>query len=1115
MRIARVFTTKESGPYAGINFIEAESSVKNKDGSLVVKSEAVVAPANWSQLAVDILVQKYMRRRGVPSALKKIHEEGVPEWLQRSEADLSVDNLYHGGETDCRQVFNRLAGCWTYWGWKAEYFDSEEDAAAYYDEMRYILIHQMAAPNSPQWFNTGLNWAYGITGSSQGHYYVDPVTNKVTKSVDSYTRPQPHACFIQSVEDDLVNDGGIMDLWTREARLFKYGSGTGTNFSSIRGEGEPLSGGGKSSGVMSFLKIGDSAAGAIKSGGTTRRAAKMVILNVDHPDIESFINWKVKEEQKVVSLVSGSLMVERHMNNIMSACRSASNSEGATDPTRNAQLAEAILSARDNFVPDNYIFRAIQFAEQGYKELKFSTYDSGWTSEAYQTVGGQNSNNSVRVSNEFMSAVEADGKWDLTYRSNDKVAKTISARSLWNNISEAAWQCADPGIQFDTTVNDWHTCLNDGRINGSNPCSEYMFLDDTACNLASLNLLTFLNKKGASIDIERFSHAVRLWTLTLEISVSMAQFPSKPLARKSFDYRTLGLGYANVGALLMVMGIPYDSNEGRGLVGAITSLMSAVAYKTSAEMSSKGVIGPFPRYEYNKDSMLRVLKNHAHASGSQIIQDFELSEGSVRPVKLDSKHVPKDLYEESIKVWESAISLGEKFGFRNAQVTCIAPTGTIGLVMDCDTTGIEPDFALTKFKTLAGGGSVKIINRSVPMALKNLGYPEEQIKRIVDYAVGTQSLDNTQVRQDVLKSKGFNEARISEIQKFLPEAFNIKYVFTEEEFNRLGLTEDSIESLNETLCGTGTLEGAPFLQVEHYKVFDCANKCGLKGTRYISAEGHVRMMAATQPFISGAISKTVNMPIEATVEMVKGVYELSWKLGIKAMALYRDGSKLSQPLSTVSSLFGDLSAAFRKPTSKKVEAITEEFFSGSRKTLPSKRLGYTQKANIAGHTIYLRTGEYEDGNLGEIFVDMHKEGAAFRSLMNNFAIAVSLGLQYGVPLEEFVNAFVGTKFDPSGFVRDHPSIKRTDSILDYIFRDLAITYLGLTEYANLDIEDAPAPVSVNISKVERVSIKIDKAKDAIAMGYSGDPCPRCQTFTMIRTGTCYTCQRCKETTGCS
>jgi ribonucleoside-diphosphate reductase alpha chain len=1091
MRIERRYTKEGQSPYADIAFRLTTSEIRNPDGSVVFHAENVEVPEQWSQVASDVLAQKYFRKAGVPTRLKKVEEETVPSWLWRSVADDEAlkelpDAERFTGEASCKQVFDRLAGTWTYWGWKGGYFSSEADARAFFDEHRYMLAMQMVAPNSPQWFNTGLHWAYGIDGPSQGHFYVDPNTGQLTQSATAYEHPQPHACFIQSINDDLVNEGGIMDLWVREARLFKYGSGTGSNFSKLRGEGEKLSGGGKSSGLMSFLKIGDRAAGAIKSGGTTRRAAKMVILDVDHPDVEQFIDWKVIEEQKVANLVTGSKINQKHLRAILKACVNCEGSgDDCFDPEKNPVLRREIKAARKNHVPDNYIRRVIQFAKQGYTDLHFPTYDTDWDSDAYLTVSGQNSNNTVRVTDEFLKAVEADRDWDLFWRTKPgKISRTIKARELWEKIGYAAWASADPGLQFHTTINDWHTCAASGPIIASNPCSEYMFLDDTACNLASLNLLAFHDEKTHAYDIEGYEHAVRLWTVVLEISVLMAQFPSREIAQRSYDFRTLGLGYANVGGLLMSSGIPYDSDAGRAICAALSAIMTGISYATSAEMAAE--LGAFPRFTENRDVMLRVMRNHRRAAYGERTGYEQMTNP---PVPLDRKACPDQaLAEHAKRAWDRALTLGEAHGYRNAQATVVAPTGTIGLVMDCDTTGIEPDFALVKFKKLAGGGYFKIINRAVPEALRVLGYGDSEIAEIVAYAVGHGTLaDAPAINHDTLKAKGFTSEVIEKVEKALPTAFDIKFVFNKwtlgADFLRelgvapadlaapnfdllahLGFTRREIEAANIYVCGAMTVEGAPHLKPEHYAVFDCANPCGRTGKRFLSVDSHIRMLAAAQPFISGAISKTINMPNEATVEDCKAAYILSWKLGLKANALYRDGSKLSQPLQ--SQLIADeseeddvIEAFLDKPAAARASGLAEKIVEKvverivvmrERERMPDRRKGYTQKAVVGGHKVYLRTGEYDDGRLGEIFIDMHKEGAALRSLLNNFAIAVSLGLQYGVPLDEYVDAFTFTRFEPSGPVQGNDSIKYATSILDYVFRELAVSYLSRFDLAHVE-----------------------------------------------------------------
>jgi ribonucleoside-diphosphate reductase alpha chain len=1163
MRIARHYTRPGISPYTGMSLRIIDIVMKNPDGTTVYEHKNVEVPEHFSATASDVLVQKYFRKAGVPKRLKKIEESSVPSFLWRSRAD----GTETGAETSAIQLFDRLAGAWGYWGWKHGYFDGEEDAASYFDEMRFMLAHQMAAPNSPQWFNTGLHWAYGIEGPAQGHYYFDEQAREVRRSENAYERPQPHACFIQSVNDDLVNEGGIMDLWQREARLFKYGSGTGSNFSSLRGVDEPLSGGGKSSGLMSFLKIGDRAAGAIKSGGATRRAAKMVVVDADHPDIEEFIRWKVVEEQKVAALVAGSYALKTHLTAVMEAC------DNGTDPADNPALKRAVQAARRAAIPENAIARVIQYAAQGFTAIEFPEYTPDWDGEAYRSVSGQNANNTVRVTNAFLRAVEEDGDWNLTARAGGGVTKTLKARALWDAMAEAAWTSADPGVQFDTTINEWHTCPASGRIRASNPCSEYMFLDDTACNLASLNLLAFKGGQGA-FDVASFEHAVRLFTLTLEISVAMAQFPSREIALNSYRFRTLGLGYANAGGLLMRMGLPYDSSEGRALIAGITAVMTGVAYATSAEMASK--LGAFEAYAENAGDMLRVLGNHAQAA-------MGMKEGyeglSILPQPLDLGHCPDaQLAEAAKRAFAKALLLGGRAGFRNAQVTCIAPTGTIGLVMDCDTTGIEPDFAIVKFKKLAGGGYFKIINRQVPHALSALGYGDKEVADIEAYALGSGTLEGApHINHETLSAKGFTPEALARLEEALKGAFDIRFAFNlwtlgkdfcthtlgipearllKPSFDmlaHLGFTRGEIEAAGEYCCGTMTLEGAPHLKQEHLAVFDCANPCGAKGKRALSPEAHIHMLASVQPFVSGAISKTINLPASATVAACRDAYMLSWKLGLKANALYRDGSKLSQPLqSMLLGVAGDDDDAEDAPLPRVIAERIVERYIAKRRKLPQRRKGYTQKATIGGHKIYLRTGEYEGGSLGEIFIDMHKEGAAFRSMMNNFAMAISIGLQYGVPLEEFVDAFTFTRFEPSGLVEGNATIKMATSVLDYIFRELAVSYLARSDLAHVepgDIRpDTIGDASVEAHMPEQAepatqtqaashgfsrgnlymlkgagtagraagdSKKETRVREAKRKGYDGDACAECGNFTMVRNGACLKCDTCGASSGCS
>ena len=1152
LRVPRRFTKDSEGratdPYQSVEWEKRSCCIRGSDGTVVFEMKDVEIPAEWSAVAGDIMASKYMRKAGVPQQ----DESGKP----------LVDGAgkpVAGGERSTRQVVSRLVRCWRHWGEQYGYFKTDDDSAAFEDELAYMLLHQMAAPNSPQWFNTGLNHSYGLTGPSQGHYFVDPVTEQVVKSEDAYTRPQPHACFIQSVGDDLVNEGGIMDLWVREARLFKYGSGTGTNFSKLRGSAEPLAGGGVSSGLMSFLKIGDRAAGAIKSGGTTRRAAKMVCLDADHPDIEAFVNWKAQEERKVAALIAAG-------------------------------------------------------------------YSSDFNGESYATVSGQNSNNSVRITEKFLRAVEDNGDWNLSWRTNGKVCKTLKARKLWQQICQAAWDCADPGVQFDTTINEWHTCPESGRINASNPCSEYMFLDNTACNLASLNLVRFYDADTQQLDVEAFRHACRLWTIVLEISVLMAQFPSREIAQLSYEFRTLGLGYANLGTLLMLNSIPYDSKRAQAVCGAITAIMTGESYAMSAEMAAE--LGPFPGFKKSRESMLRVMRNHRAAAYNAPSSDYDAL--SVAPKGIDADDCDSYLVVAAREAWDRAIDLGIRYGYRNAQATVIAPTGTIGLLMDCDTTGIEPDFALVKFKKLAGGGYFKIANRSVERALERLGYGAQECQDILEYLIGTNLLEGApHINRSSLKARGLRDDELDRVEQALEKVFSLSAAFSTwalgedclkrlgfepETYNQpgfsllrgFGFRRDEIEAANAHVCGRHTVEGAPHLKEEHLEVFDCANRCGKIGRRFIAPEGHIRMMAAAQAFISGAISKTINLPNDASLEDIGRAYLQSWKQGLKATALYRDGCKLSQPLSTTS----DSEEDAEKVETKAVEQTTEpavvaavaavpaagqstaevvasgstpDHSVGVRRPMPAKRRGFTQEAKVGGHKLYLRTGEYEDGSLGEIFIDMHKEGAAFRGIMNCFAIAISKGLQYGVPLGEFVDTFTFTRFAPQGQVQGHPNVRMATSVLDYVFRVLGLEYLertdlvhvkpsqladpsetelagpsdvhstsgeltgssGTTDPGQFHKQVEPEVTALMETKVRRreeaaqegvfavretsrlrvtaeVTEEVDQEFAAQSLfseqlsDYMGDAptCSKCGQFT-IRSGSCYRCLFCGESEGCS
>ncbi|GHV46390.1 ribonucleotide-diphosphate reductase subunit alpha [Spirochaetia bacterium] len=1097
MKIERYFTEAGgidggAGPYKDIIWEKRKSEIRNPDGKAIFSEETVIVPAFWSQIAADIIAQKYFRKAGIPK--DKIY--AWKEWAGKNDGgnDPGAHLPEDGAEHDARQVFHRLAYTWMDWGRQNKYFDSEEDERAFYDETCYMLAHQLAAPNSPQWFNTGLYGVYGIDGPAQGHYYFDPADKTLKKSDSAYKRPQPHACFILSVEDDLVNEGGIMDLVTREARLFKYGSGTGSNFSKIRAAEEKLSGGGVSSGLLSFLKIGDRSASAIKSGGTTRRAAKMVTLDADHPDVEKYINWKAGEEHKVASMVTGSSIVKKHLEGLKKALANFRGPEvDKFNAEKNHELAAVLRNALGDKIPPTYLYQLLRRLEQGDEEVNPQVFSTAWDDEAYNTVSGQSSNNSLRVSDDFLKAVLDDREWELRGRKTRSAEKTIKARRLWEQVARSAWQCADPGLQYHTTINDWHTCPAGGEIRASNPCSEYMFLDDTACNLASINLALLYDRKGKKFDVEGYLHAIQIWTTILEISVVMAQFPAPRIAELSYEYRTLGLGYANLGSLLMIMGLAYDSEEGRAVAASLSALLTGEAYAQSARMAAS--LGPFLRYVDNRDAMLRVIRNHRRAANKAPASEYE--NVHTPPKGIAAENCPAYLLDAAKQAWDRALKLGEAHGYRNAQVSAIAPTGTIGLLMDCDTTGVEPDFALVKFKKLAGGGYFKIINQSVPPALEALGYSTEDIAGIIAYATGHKTLNGpanlNPLNHEALKAKGFTPETIAAAEEAVKTALNLEGVFNPwilgREFvegnlripeatwslpgfsllKHLGFSAADIEKAELYACGTMGLEGAPGLKKEHYPVFDTATPSGKIGRRSISWTAHIGMMAATQPFISGAISKTINMPNSSGYEDVKGAYMLSWKSALKAVALYRDGSKLSQPLSSFAPGTDPLADTILNVEKALVQnrpaapERTKADHRGLRKPLPNRRAGYTQKAKIGGHSIFIRTGEYDDGNLGEIFLDMHKEGAAFRSLLNSFAIAVSLGLQYGVPLEEYVDAFTFSRFEPNGMVQGHDYVKIATSVIDFIFRDLAISYLKRSDLGQIKPDDLLATGTKNDS----------------------------------------------------
>jgi ribonucleoside-diphosphate reductase alpha chain len=1146
MKITRKFTKAGQDPFSTVEWTKRSSRISNPDGTVVFEMTDAEVPVSWSQLATDIMVSKYFRKAGVPQdggpngiashdwdSGTSRDREGAGEssggkapladacgssgGKQEPLADArgssggkapladtrgSLGQAPLGPEKSARQVIHRLAGCWRYWGESHGYFDTAEDAQAFEDELKYMMVHQMCAPNSPQWFNTGLHWAYGINGPAQGHWIADPATGEVKLAEDAYSHPQPHACFIQSISDDLVNEGGIMDLWTREARLFKYGSGTGTNFSNLRAENEKLSGGGKSSGLMSWLKIGDRAAGAIKSGGTTRRAAKMVCLDMDHPDIRSFVNWKVREEIKVAALVEGMKAI-------------AGKPASVHDKETLGQTAERL-------------------------GLKLE-YD--FNGEAYQTVSGQNSNNSVRIPDAFFDALDADREWQTIYRTTGKVASTMQASELWNDIGYAAWRCADPGVQFDTTINAWHTCPNAGRINASNPCSEYMFIDDTACNLASLNVLKFFDRESLHFDTELYEHGVDLWTMVLEISVLMAAFPSREIAERSYRYRTLGLGYANLGAMLMQAGIPYDSDSGRSVCAMLTSIMTGRSYRMSALLA--GEHGAFAGFEADKENMLRVIRNHRRAAHGVSRNASEWEALRIRPVPIDHDIVKAglvplanaaELLDRATIAWDEALSMGTKHGYRNAQTTVIAPTGTIGLLMDCDTTGVEPDFALVKFKKLAGGGYFKIANASVKPALMSLGYSDSEITQMLRYLLGALSLDvpmpsgvsgadSTTSLSEWLTKQGVPAKDLAAIEASLPGVFELGFAFTgwalsdeghkalgfdpdqaraDYSFNllkKLGLTQAQIAELNRVICGTQTVEGAPHLKDEHLAVFDCANACGELGKRFIEAGGHIRMMGAAQSFISGAISKTINLPNDAKVEDITTCYRQSWELGLKANALYRDGCKLSQPLSTSSgsneqsetddeaaTASGEIEAKAEVADSvakvanavaggdhaQTVREVTRIVHRPMRRRLPDTRHSLTHKFNVAGHEGYLTVGLYEDGMPGELFITMAKEGSTIGGLMDSLGTATSVALQYGVPVESMVTKFTHQRFEPAGMTANS-EIPFAKSLVDYIFRWMGIQFVPGYREANVPVRTgtiAPA-ARADVSFKSDVSLKAD------------------------------------------
>lgn len=1057
MRIRRHFTVEGQSPYHDLAWRTVRSEVRDAQGAITFSQTDIEVPQAWSQMASDVLAQSCFRKSGVPQATTAVAEDAVPQSLWKRIATTSQTT----GETSARQVFDRLAGAWAYWGWKSGYFDAESDACAFRDELAYMLATQKCAPSSAQWRNTGLHWAYGIDGPAQGHSYVDPTSGQLTSSTSAYERPQIHDGFIQSVKND-----AIMDVWTRAARIARQGAGTGANFSALRGAGEKQPEGGTAPGLMRALKIGDDADSAMG------HAQRLVIADIDHPDIEDFIDAAMIAEQKTAALAAGSRLAEKHLKAVLKACVNCSGSGGdCYDPQKNPALRRAVKDARQAMIPDAMILRVIDFARQGVREIDFRTYDTDWDGE-------HKANHSVRVTDTFLDAVHSDDDWSLSWRGNGRAAKTVKARTLWDKIAQSAWASCDPGIQFDTTINDWHTCPTGGEITASSPSGDYLFLDDTACTQATLNLAAWCNP-DQSFDIAGFTHAVRLWTMALEISVQMAQFPTPEIAQHCHDYRTLGLSYSNLGALLMANGIAYDSHEGRSQAGAITALMTGTAYATSAEMA--GASAPFAAYTANQDAMLKVIRNHRRAAHGET-DGYEML--SITPVPLDTTaSIDPALRSAACRAWDDALALGTTHGFRNAQATLIADTHASGLLMDTDTCGIEPERALVKFTPDGDGGYKKIINGCVPQALTSLGYDAAQIDAITAHAVGHGTLVGFtgRISHDALRDKGFGDDQIAALEHALEQAFDIRFVFnvytlgadfccnvltldtqalTAPGFDMLvalGFSKADIDAANLYVCGAMTVEGAPHLKDVHLPVFDCASPCGRVSTRALNLESHIRMTAAVQPFVSGGIAKTLNLNDCARVADCEKAYHLSWTLGLKSVALSRDGATLSQPQDAQALAFTD-DADDEKPaapapqtvvTERIVERVIEKVRTSERERLPHRRKSYTQKAIVGGHKVYLHTGEYEDGRLGEIFIDMHKEGASFRSLMNNFAIAISVGLQYGVPLEEFVDAFTFTRFEPAGAVIGNDSIQNATSVLDYIFRELGVSYLGRKDLAQV------------------------------------------------------------------
>lgn len=1139
LKVQKVFTAKwKQYEYDDIDFVVREAKFSEDQGRIQITRQ-IIAPSFWSQIAVDIAGGGYLRKAGVPTKLHKVPETGIPIWLQRSEKD---EDSELGPENNIGNMMNRLAGGWTYWGWKSNYFASEDDARTFYDETRYMLIHQMGSTASPQYFNNGLHWAYGITGAPQGHFYFDPKLQKVVPSTSAYEKPQCHACFILSIEDNLSQEGGIMDFVIREAKIFKFGSGSGANFSKLRAKGEKLSSGGMSSGLMSFLKIFDQVGGSIKSGGSTRRAAKMDVLDENHPEILDFTNWKVKEEDKIVSLIVGSKIVQEWLDKVKKAAELETLPESdRKDFTKNADLASAILDGAKNHIPLAYISRVINLLGQDEVAFDWEVFNSSYNSEAYMTVSGQNANNSISVTDTFMKNVLNNGMLELTGRNDGKILKQIPAKEVFDAICTAGWKCGDPALQFNTTMNERVTCVE--KVNATNPCSEFVYKDNTPCNLASLNLCKFYKSEEfnwdkntaepiiideenhrldeqelfARFDLDKYIHACEVFTTILEITVEMAQYPSAEIAQGAYFTRTLGLGYANLGGLLMRMCTPYDSPKGRAIAAYLAGLMNVVAYKTSGIIAS--FLGSFEEYEKkDKVKMLNVLENHVRAIKGGAAEGF-----SIQPIALNRDILPSQYLDIIDREAAAMLELAYKYGMRNAQVTLLAPTGTIGLVMDCDTTGIEPDYCLVKMKKLAGGGYMKIINGSIYNALRNLGYSKAQIWQIIHHIIGHGNINHAPyINPKSLKQKGITQADIDVINGYIGSDSNICNAFafynlSNESLHNLGLTPDSIpsdisllellgftmheiETANLHACGYQTIEGAPGVKPTDYPIFACATKGGRYGKEFIKPEGHVLMMAEAQSHLSGAISKTVNLPEEATVEDFRNVYIKAWKLGVKAIALFRDGSKLSSAFK--SEAVSELDKLVLDAKTHKASVGQQKLPRGTREKMPATRPAYNMKASIGGRPFYWNIGFDKAGDIKEIFITgAESEGSELRSIMSCFAKAISLALQYGAPIEEVIRSFTGAKFEPSGTVRsediDGNNIKMiATSPIDYIAQMLA-----------------------KISKQRHVPFMQNKEDThskfySESFGYTGDYCSNCGSNRMIRDGTCKKCEACGTTTGC-